>query len=585
MKKNIVEILYILGDYKKKLPFMLFLFVVLSVLDIVGLSLVVPYLSLLSGSNAIESDIFMTFIDFLSLGYDRESQLIIFGCLLIAVFSIKTYLIYSINNRVLTFGNDNMISTRSKLMLNYQSMSYSRFINKNSSDYINVIQNLTSSLSIVLANLLKLLSDILIGSGILILLMVVDIVMLIELIAILFSMVWIYDSFFRKNLYIYGKITNEAGETVLRRLKEAFEGFKEIRVLGNEKYFHDAVQYNTRVASELGVKSSLIAIMPRYIIELLMLVFIVSLVFISIFFSDDGIDSLTNSIMLFGVASIRLIPVFSGISSEISALRHHRHSISILHQDLAKIKHTKLDADKLCKVDNEPFYKLTLKDVSFKYQKTNNPSISNISIELKSNEAVGIIGESGSGKTTLVNIMLGLLEYENGDIYYNKIPFKECIGNWQSQIAYLPQQVFLIDGTLSENIALGESNIDNERVISSLRKSRLLDWVRELPDGVDTIVGESGIRLSGGQRQRVALARAFYFDRRILVMDEATSALDNKTEKEVVDEIHNLKGEMTIIVIAHRLSTVKYCDRIYRLERGSIIQEGSYDEVIKKEEI
>ena len=169
MKKNIVEILYILGDYKKKLPFMLFLFVVLSVLDIVGLSLVVPYLSLLSGSNAIESDIFMTFIDFLSLGYDRESQLIIFGCLLIAVFSIKTYLIYSINNRVLTFGNDNMISTRSKLMLNYQSMSYSRFINKNSSDYINVIQNLTSSLSIVLANLLNLLSDILIGSGILIL--------------------------------------------------------------------------------------------------------------------------------------------------------------------------------------------------------------------------------------------------------------------------------------------------------------------------------------------------------------------------------------------------------------------------------
>jgi ABC-type bacteriocin/lantibiotic exporter with double-glycine peptidase domain len=577
MKKNIIEIFYIMGDSKKKIPFMLFLFLILSVLDVVGISLVVPYLSLLSGSNEGLSSSFDFMSIFFTIDSSNEGQLITFGYFLMAVFTLKTFLIYVINKKVFLFGNDNMINVRNKLMINYQSMSYSKFIESNSADYINVIINLTNSLSIVLANILKLVSDVLIGISILILLMVVDIVMLIELLAILFSVIWAYDRIFKKRLYLYGEAVNSSGEIVLRRLKESFDGFKEIRVLGREKYFYDIVEHHTKKGAEAGIKASLISIMPRYIIELIMLLFIVVIVFLAILLSEHGIDELASSIILFGVASVRLIPVFSGISSGLSAIRHHRHSIYSLYQNLKNIKYEKSKINKHDKV--ESFNKLILSDISFSYQKVNKPSISNISLELRSNEAIGIIGASGSGKTTLVNIMLGLLSPDSGSISYNGTLFSEGVDNWRSQVAYLPQQVFLVDGTLCENIALGETKIDDKLVTEALRKSKLLNWVEELPNGIKTVVGESGVRLSGGQRQRVALARAFYFERSVLVMDEATSALDSKTEKEIVDEINSIKGKMTVIVIAHRLSTVKYCDRIYRLENGSIIQEGSYNQV------
>ena len=583
MKKNITETFYIMSDFKKHIPFLLFLFLVLSMLDIVGLSLVAPYLSILSGSTEAASSSFGFVYDFFAIAGSKESQLITFGYLLVAAFTLKSFFIYVINKKVLRFGNDNMIAVRNKLMVNYQSMPYSEFIKKNSADYINVIINLTNSLSIVLANALKLISDVLIGSSILILLMIVDIVMLMELLVILFSVVWAYDRVFRKRLYLYGETINNSSEIILRRLKESFEGFKEIRVLGNEKYFYDIVKKNTVRNAESGLKASLISTMPRYIVELIMLVFIVAVVFLAILFSDHGVDRVTSSIILFGVASVRLIPIFSGVSSGISSIRHHGHSISSLYQDLKNIKYEKSEINKPEKVSCEPFNELILSDISFRYHEANKSSISNISLKLKPNEAIGIIGESGSGKTTLINIMLGLLSPDSGKISYNGTPFSEGISNWLSQVAYLPQQVFLVDGTLCENIALGEEHVDNKRIIQALRKSKLLDWANDLPNGIKTVVGEAGIRLSGGQRQRVALARAFYFKRSVLVMDEATSALDNKTEKEIVDEIHSIKGQMTIIVIAHRLSTVKYCDRIYRLDNGSIIQDGSYDQVIGKD--
>ena len=184
------------------------------------------------------------------------------------------------------------------------------------------------------------------------------------------------------------------------------------------------------------------------------------------------------------------------------------------------------------------------------------------------------MGPSGSGKTTLVDVLLGLLEPQSGTVKFNGKPMQQNFGEWRSQVAYLPQQVFLIDNSLRGNVALGEeeSEIDETRLREALRQARLSELVEQLPQGVDTILGERGVRLSGGQRQRVALARVFYHGRSVLVMDEATSALDNETEKEIVAEIQRLKGQKTMIVIAHSLTTVQNCDRIYRLEQGIIME-------------
>ena len=193
-----------------------------------------------------------------------------------------------------------------------------------------------------------------------------------------------------------------------------------------------------------------------------------------------------------------------------------------------------------------------------------------------------ITGFLGSGKTTLIDTMLGLLEPQNGDLNFNGKPLQANINSWYKNVAYLPQEVFLIDNTLRCNVALGvwAEDIDNDRLKKALSQAQLTDFVDELSNGIETVLGERGVLLSGGQRQRIALARAFYHDRSVLVMDESTSALDDKTESEIVEEIKRLKGKKTMIVIAHRLSTIEHCDRIYRLENGKIVAQGSYESVV-----
>ena len=221
----------------------------------------------------------------------------------------------------------------------------------------------------------------------------------------------------------------------------------------------------------------------------------------------------------------------------------------------------------------------------FFYPDSKNNALENISLEIHAGESIGFIGPSGSGKTTLLDALLGLFEPQKGVIEYNSRNIKNNLKEWQSQIAYIPQEIFLIHGSLRHNVALGinEEDIDDNRLNESLRQARLSDMVENLPEGVNTILGERGIRFSGGQRQRVALARAFYHGRNILVMDEATSALDSETEKEIVSEIERLKGNKTMIVIAHRLTTLKHCDRIYKLQDGKIVNMGSYSEIIGEE--
>ena len=207
----------------------------------------------------------------------------------------------------------------------------------------------------------------------------------------------------------------------------------------------------------------------------------------------------------------------------------------------------------------------------------------NINLTIKSGESVGFIGPSGSGKTTLVDVILGLFEPQEGEILYNGLELKSEISNWRAKVAYLPQEIFLIDNSLRCNIAFGfnDKRIDDLNLHNALKQARLSELVDELPLGIKTMLGERGVRLSGGQRQRVALARAFYHGRNILVMDEATSSLDNETEREIVEEIKHLKGRKTIIVVAHRLTTVQHCDRIYRLEEGRIVDTGSFRQVVK----
>jgi len=318
-------------------------------------------------------------------------------------------------------------------------------------------------------------------------------------------------------------------------------------------------------------------------LELTMISFVVLFVLGTLFLGGN-IDTLLPTLSVFGVASLRLFPAANTLIQSLIQIRYSRDSVSRLYNDYYKLKQPSGKEDQPVSTQMpKQFQVLKLDRVSFTYPQSEFKALNEISLEINAGESIGLIGPSGSGKTTLVDMLLGLLEPQQGNIQYNGEGVKTVLQQWRSQAAYIPQQVFLIDDTLRHNVAFGIDNdeIDNDRLQESLRQSKLIKVVEQLPQGVETILGENGVRLSGGQRQRVALARAFYHGRDVLVMDEATSALDDQTEQEIVKEIDQLKGKKTMIVIAHRLTTLKHCDRIYKLENGRVVAVGSYKELIQ----
>ena len=579
------EIFSIIGEKgKRSLLSMVVIFLFLSILDVIGIGLIAPYLSLIGGFNLENVDKISDFTGNINiLPGSHESMIIVMGIVLVILFFVKTLFVYYVNYRILSFSQYHMIRLRTMLMRTYQSISYSDYLQTNSAEHVHVIQNLTSSLTAVLMAMLKILSESIVGIIILTLLLIVNSYMVIFLAIFLGGGVWIFDIVFRNKLFIYGQTANNAAQNMLQGIKEGMYGLKDIRVLGKEKYFYKMVENGVTTMAENERKASLIQVMPRYILEFFLVSFVVIVVIIAINISGSS-SELMPTIVLFGVASLRLMPAFSTLSNSLTTIRHNRHAIQKLHKDLSSIKDKSYHEEGKIKSDKYiDFNSLHLNNVNFSYSGNNMPALKNISLNIYKNESIGIIGSSGSGKTTLVNVMLGLLVPQEGDIFYNNILLNSTLTDWWSHVAYLPQQVFLTDDTLRNNVALGEDGmVDDSRVFDSLRQAELLDFVKQLPNGIDTFIGEGGIRLSGGQRQRVALARAFYFNRNVLIMDESTSSLDNETEREIIREVKSIKGKRTLIIVAHRMSTVQHCDRIYRMHNGEIIDEGDYHSVVEK---
>jgi ABC-type bacteriocin/lantibiotic exporter with double-glycine peptidase domain len=398
------------------------------------------------------------------------------------------------------------------------------------------------------------------------------------LVLLLVVSIFLYDLTFRKRITRYGGEANRYSAKMSQSAQEGFDGLKEARMLNIENYFYNSVVNNASKYADAAVNSSVIQSIPKVLLELILVVFIVLLVYFSIL-TGNKTEDLLPVLGMFGVAAIRLAPSVSQIINSVSHIRFGGDTVDTIYKDLIVENNSQeLFIDNSS--TNEEFSTLQVKDAEFSYMSSDTPILKNMSLEIKKGEAIGIIGASGSGKTTLIDLMLGLLELKKGCILFNGKDITKSPSSWRAKVAYIPQNIFLTDESMRKNIALGVSDnkIDNNKVIESIRKSMLTDLLNTLPNGVDTILGENGVRLSGGQRQRIALARAFYHEREVLIMDEATSALDNETEIEIVNEIKSLKGNKTMIVIAHRLSTIQYCDRIYFLDKGRVSKVGVLDD-------
>ncbi len=566
------QVLVLLDESKMKLPFIISMFVFVSILDMISIGIIAPFVAILISPNIfLESETYQFLTTYLTF-LNSDNLVEVFSYVILVVFSVKTMGAIYINKLILKFSFLYGVDLRKKLMFYYQNQAYSDFLKGNSSRYINRLQIAGEFSQNILQSYLRLISESVVILFILFILFWTSWESLSLLVVLLGGFLALYSYFFKEKIQAYGVSVNESLVKMVKVINENFEGFKLIRIFGKNQFFYKQLEKSAEIYASVNIKNQMLVTSPRYLLELLIVIFIVLLVLWLNFFSITSNEAV-SIISMFSIAAIRLIPSANTLINSINSIRYGRHITDILYHDFIKLEGrfaTRLDQ----RPKESEFNSLELKNIQFSHENSNFDILNNASLKINAGDAVGIIGKSGSGKTTLIDIILGLLNPKQGEVIVNNSPLQDNIANFWSHVAYLPQQAVIIDDSLRKNVAFGQSEreIDDVKVVQALQSAQLSEFLDQLPNGVDSILGERGMLLSGGQRQRVSLARAFYYEKNILIMDESTSALDDATEREIVQEVQKLKGSNTIIVIAHRLSTLEYCDYIYEIKNGEINQ-------------
>ena len=578
-----------MGAETRKVPRMILLFIFLSLIEIVGISLVGGLVAAVMDQDGTAQigrhlEVVRKILDMV---VSESNSPVVIGIILLGIFVTKAVVAVLVNRSIIRFSFRQGVLLRDRCMEIYQDTDYLHHTQRNSAETIQSILNYTAQYSTSVLTLVRLISEVIVTIVIFAMLFLVDGRVLGIMAGVLGLTVLLYDRMFRKKLRRAGEKANLHTIDTIRGIQEGIGGLKEIRILGVERYFHQIVHHGSIRGAHYYATAQVIQTLPRYLLEVSVVLFIVIVIIASYYIGYDS-RSLVPVFSMFGIAALRLLPSSAQLIGGLSDLRINRFSIESLvrdHKLLITRSELKSSATTAQIVDS--FREINMSNVKFRYPGTKELALTDVSLHLKQGESIGIIGASGSGKTTLVDVFLGLLIPESGEITFNGRPFKNEIINWRRNVAYLPQEIFIVDDTFRRNVALGvsENEINSSRLQQAIHNAELSELVESLPEGLNTRLGEQGVMLSGGQRQRVALARAFYHERGVLVLDEATSALDEDTEKEIIRKTKLLKGRITMIVIAHRLSTLAHCDRIYELKKGHIIGVGDFDSTVSRNSI
>jgi len=517
----------------------------------------------------------------------NAQDLLIFGALALGiVFILKSayILFYAFIEARFLFNRKYMLGHR--LMSTYMKAPYTFHLNKNSSE---LVRNISSEVSIVinsvLYNLLKISKDGLMTVTILGFLFYYEPV--ISLLVILFSGLGAgsFVFFTQKKMKKYGQEELGYRKKMIQAIYQGMLGIKEARVLNREKEFINQFSDAAQKSARLKTYTRFINQIPRPVIETTA-VFGMILVSLLMVWEGRSMGGIITTLTLFAIAVVRLMPAIRSISSVYTNLQYNIAALEPVYNDLKQLNENTRQFLKNRKNSKkvEMSNSIEIKKLSYSYPGSNEKALDDISLTIPKGKAIGFVGESGAGKTTIIDLILGLMKPSEGQIMIDGRNIHENLSGWQKSIGYIPQSIFLNDDTLRRNIAFGlpEDEIDENKVLRAVELAQLNKLLENLSQGLDTIIGENGTRLSGGQKQRVGIARALYHDPDVLVMDEATSALDNITEKQITSAIESLMGERTVIMIAHRLTTVMNCDRLYLMEEGKVIQEGKYRELVEK---
>ena len=583
--KNILSILSL--EEKNQLFFLFFINLLVAILDMVGVASIMPFISLLSDQKLIFENVLYnklyTYFNFT----DPRQFVFAFG---LVVFSL---IVLSISMKALTtylqirFALMREYTIGKRLIKGYLNHSYVWFLNKNSGDLGKSI--LSELQTVIVGSILPML--IIVSQGfvvfaLLCLLFFIDIKL-----ALILGVV-IMISYIIINKVMNGPISNigidrvKANKDRYIAVNEAFGGIKEVKVNGLENYYTENFSKPSKIYASNQATAQLIAQMPKFLIEGIAfgLLLVVLLYYI---YLGESLTNILPVVSMYAFAAYRLLPALQQVYGSFSQIKFSSPSLNSILFDLNEFYHSDkiINFTKSIDFNNE----ITLKDVSFHYPNTYKPTLVNINLTILANSTIGFVGSTGSGKTTILDIILGLLDPQEGQLLVDgEVINNANRRNWQNTIGFVPQQIYLSDDTIASNIAFGvnKEDINLNAVEIAAKISNLHDFViKNLNEGYDTIIGERGVRLSGGQRQRIGLARALYYNPKILILDEATSALDNITEYAVMEAISNLNKEITVIMVAHRLTTVMNCDIIFCIENGTIKAKGTYNELKDKVDI
>ncbi len=584
MKKIYKKLMVLLDKkQKKKMVLLVFLMLIGAVLETLGVSMIYPVMKVVMEKDAVQESRYLQIIcNIFHIGYDDTKSLMILVMTgLILIFAVKNIFLFFQQKAQLKFVYTNQFATSRRMMINFMQRPYEYYLNADTSVIQRSITSDVNNMYGLILALLQLISEAIVFLCLVVVCLKSDVWMSITVAVLLTAALLVIKCVLKPIMRKAGEENQEYYSGLYKWIDQSVMGIKEIKIANKENYFIN--EYAKCGAGYVNAvqRYNLYNATPRLLIETIAIAGMILYLMISLLQGKD-VSEIMPQIALLAVAAMRLIPCANRINNHLTSISYFEPffmGVSDNLQEEIRDENINYDEDSYRhKVQVEKLEiknKIELKDIVYKYPNTETLIFDHANMEIPIGRSVGIVGTSGAGKTTVVDILLGLLELQSGEILADGVEVREHYQSWLKNIGYIPQTIFMIDSTIRKNVAFGyaDEDIDDDKVWNALKEAQLDEFVRGLPEGLDTGIGERGIRISGGQRQRIGIARALFEDPEVLVLDEATSALDNETEAAIMDSINRLHGRKTLIIIAHRLQTIEKCDMVYRVENGKADRE------------
>ena len=575
---------YILSKNEKRaLIWIAMLIVVASILELLGVTLFMPFIDIMLDTSKIYTNSILAFFYELGGFSSERTFLTVIAFSIIIVYIFKNAFLLIENDIIYRYAYKMQKRLSARLLRTYIYEPYTFHLNTNIAVLQRSLQEDTDLFIKGIIHMLQLVAELVISLVMVVYLFKVSQSITVILGVVLILLVIIFRKIAHNTSVSNGKKSQKYKGILYQTMNQALSGIKEVKVLGREKFFIDQYEGIFGSYTDILRKQRLTGIAPKYLIEAACMTGMLAGVIVKINFGQKDLTAFVGQLAVFAVAALRLLPSVGRINEHYTNVMYSAASFDLIYNDLKTIEDSKgtgeiVNIDKDWKLQKS----IEIKHISYHYPDSEDNVINDASLSISKGKTIAFIGGSGSGKTTMADIILGLLQPQVGHIYADNMNIEENVGTWQHNMGYIPQVIYLSDDTIRNNIAFGiePDKIDEEALNKAVDDAQLREFIDMLPSGLDTMVGDRGVRLSGGQRQRIGIARALYHNPEVLILDEATSALDNETETAVMHSIDSLKGYKTMIIIAHRLTTIRNADKIYEIENGKIV-ERSHEEVFE----